>query len=556
MAGTVNGFQTPEEKCLSGIMNMSAKELEAISPGEILGKFLDSEREYLRLVLRPVMTFIGMLRVRKLVKPEAIDDMFLNVESIAELHEQLLSELETAVTGNEIAKEAGVILAKTAPYLKIYTKFSELQEDALKAYEKVFKDNSKFRKLVKEVYIATGVRPGEVMKYPTIRLPQYFVYMEMYADKLKSGTEEKRLADYAVQQIKEALDAIRIQLRDKFSRDAVVAIQMKVCSNAIAIVDPSRYLLKKGALELDGSKAYAALFNDMLLVLNQYGKPCQILRLRALEVDSSADTTFTVHDVRKKQLLVFNCSSESSAKSWVNELEWAIREDTETLIGSHICDDYFEKMILKKKPLVPLIRPDALKGSDFNIRTISRPELQLNSHQNLNRLLETTRNNSSHSISSTSHSHGSNSPKSSIASSETTEFKSHYESEIQEPVPVVYEYDYEENQYGSPGQEPEEEKPVEMVEEVPKKKVKVAPPIPSKSKLVPPPIRGPKPVLRQTLVALMTATRQGATLEEIQERNRLENITTESDFEIVPDEEIDALMKSQVFGAKRQAVDQ
>eukprot|EP00475_Leptophrys_vorax_P003136 TRINITY_DN11817_c0_g1_i1.p1 TRINITY_DN11817_c0_g1~~TRINITY_DN11817_c0_g1_i1.p1 ORF type:complete len:628 (-),score=151.55 TRINITY_DN11817_c0_g1_i1:64-1947(-) len=620
------GFQTPEEKIVAGILNTTAKDLQDMKDSkQLLNSFVESEREYVRLVMRPVLQFMNMLKVRKLVNAKVMGQMFLNFEGLAELHEQLLKDVEQAVSENRFATDFGNILAETAPFFKIYGLFSEQQEEALKVYEKTFKSSSKFRKLVKEVYIATGVRPGDLIGHPTARLPQYFVYLEAYGMKLAPQTEEKINTDFGMMKVKDALDAIRARLRDKFSREAVVGIQMKVCNNSVALVDPARLLLKKGQLIMDDNKAYAALFNDMLLILNAYGKPCQILRLKSIEVDCEGVTGFKVFNTIKKEILIFESTTEASAKSWVTEIQWAIKEDNDLQIGRQISDNYFEKMILKKAKQVPLIDPNTPARTKVN--TGSERERSQASDASGDSSVDTTVHSSSQKSGSKSkiqevyvEQHGSSHQKSkeqahsppqlqktgsktklvtsesststaastssSSSSSSTTSGKVVSEKPVPKKAAPALRMAHEPVFLASMPHYPTEDvppEPEESPDEIPQEEEQyedaetkefyddlyagmdetssnasseeqhlgtAGDPNGQKKKKMAPPIRGPKPELRQTLVALMNATRQAATASEAMERNRLEAMVPE-DAEFVPDNEIEEMMQSKVYTSRK-----
>jgi hypothetical protein len=364
-----------EEKTLESVRKVNFRDLEALSVEQLLFAFLRSEEVYTDIALKALVDFTKRLRVKKIsaVDETAILGMFLNIEAIYDFNCQFLADLKNLTAEGRLLSDLGKTVVSMGPFFKLYGIYVNAQQQASDLYRKLANDSSKFNKMLLENHAATGFKMSTLMEVPTLRLPQYLIYLGALAIKLQSHSEYSGYMpdiQQAIAQLKNTLDSIANNLRDKNAREAVVQLQVGVFKNNVELVDPGRYLIKKGKMILvaqekslfkaNKEKILVALFNDMFMIVNPGGSIKKILRLRSLKCDELADNSvqkikngFRLSDGHNFYNL--ECPSASSRNNWIENVQEAVEAQSGSLLGSNIDDDYFEKMILKKVPLVALV---------------------------------------------------------------------------------------------------------------------------------------------------------------------------------------------------------
>eukprot|EP00475_Leptophrys_vorax_P030190 TRINITY_DN4504_c0_g2_i1.p1 TRINITY_DN4504_c0_g2~~TRINITY_DN4504_c0_g2_i1.p1 ORF type:complete len:904 (-),score=232.19 TRINITY_DN4504_c0_g2_i1:65-2776(-) len=363
-----------EEKQLENIKRITFKDLEPLSVEDVLLAFLQSEEAYVDVALRSLVDFVKRLKTRDIpgVDEDVIFKMFSNIEAIYDFNQEFLKDLKDLTAEGRLLSDLGKTVVSLGPFFKLYGLYVNSQQDASELYRKTALENQKFAKLAKENFQQTGFKLSALMELPVARLPQYLIYLGTLILKLQGTEYEYSIGDIqdGIQQIKNTLDVIAQQLRDKNAREAVVKLQLDVFKNNVNLVDPSRYLIKRGQVTLINQqkslfqsakeKVFAALFNDMFMIVNSNGTPKKIIRSRSATVDKVADNSlqayknaFRISDGNTSFIL--ECNSENAVETWVAEIQGTIDTQRGSIIGAHIGDDYFEKMIMKKAAQVPLV---------------------------------------------------------------------------------------------------------------------------------------------------------------------------------------------------------
>ena len=360
--------ESQELKELDIVTKATSRTLMDLTPEQVVEQLFQSEDAYVRLVLEvATKTFEKRLRDRITVKKPIVSEtevngVFLNLSAIYEFNKQLLDEL-TALKyeGQIIAKLAGRI-KQFVPFFKVYSIYLRGHEGAMKLYNKLLK-NSKFVKFVKFNELSSGIPLSTLLKIPCVRIPQYVIYLEVLAGKI---SDEKVRADIhsIASQLQEVTCSISESLRDVSAREAVIEIQKHVFADNIDIVEPSRYLIKRGTVRrvlpknnyfpiTRTLKVELILFNDIIL-WGVVGKQVErVMRLENIEVVSvdaftGVENAFGIRETRGKVLFVGKSSIEKA--EWLDEIQGAI--DAWKVIASTqapVDPNDFEKMIMKKK---------------------------------------------------------------------------------------------------------------------------------------------------------------------------------------------------------------
>jgi hypothetical protein len=311
--------------------------------GDLTTRLIQSEQEYVDLVLKPMVDFV------KTAKKSSKKKVFENIEDIYQLHQHLVSKM---LATKCFVQEIGAIFEKMSPFFKIYVNYLIGYED----YEKTSKC---------QVEVLIDV--------PLKRLNIYQRYLEILSKKLPK-LENIQLA---VGVWKETLEAIQAQVKEKRSRDLVVKIQVEVFKNQLELVDSARCFIdqvdmlmldhRSGSLfshnRLRKLKVHVILFNDLMLISDRdhVSKLKRIVRLNSVSIQE---------DLERKRTLVITVASSEDEKIelesytdvlfelWKDILNKAVSTERELLTGAHISDEDFEAMIMKKIPQIPLVHPE------------------------------------------------------------------------------------------------------------------------------------------------------------------------------------------------------
>jgi len=86
----------------------------------------------------------------------------------------------------------------------------------------------------------------------------------------------------------------------------------------------------------------------------------KILRLRSLQCTDVSETSFQITD-SNGQSVVCECASKMENSTWIKAITAASEYQSSSLIGVHISDEDFEKMVLKKIAQIPLVDSNTVK---------------------------------------------------------------------------------------------------------------------------------------------------------------------------------------------------
>jgi hypothetical protein len=346
---------------------LSVSGLEGLPLEQLVQQIVENEEQFVLLVLNPLVTFIDQITTqRNILDIQQMEDMFPNIEALFELHRELVQDLQRLQTTNDnpelLTTEIGKTFGSFAPYFKQYGVFFDGYEDAVKNYLRFASKSMSFRRVVKEMYLIIGIRPVDLMEIIFDRIPQYMTFLTVLETKAVTA-EAKTAVSKASTNLLSSLETIAYRSREKNAREAVVYIQQHICKNKAALVDPSRFVIKQEEIALSDVAVLAVLMNDMLLVVG--GKTfIQILRLRTMTIEEMEDKlSFRINDSNLNEKFQFQCKSPNSSASWIQEIKLAVDNEKQSLIGAHISDEYFRKMILKEVPQLPLVDPDLVVAS-------------------------------------------------------------------------------------------------------------------------------------------------------------------------------------------------
>ena len=99
---------------------------------------------------------------------------------ISQFNEKLLSEIQKAVEKWTPESNIGPVFTQLAPFLKMYTAYSNKYEEAVNTYNIMTKKNEKFANLVKEQQAASGSSLSlmDLLIMPIQRVPRYSLLLK------------------------------------------------------------------------------------------------------------------------------------------------------------------------------------------------------------------------------------------------------------------------------------------------------------------------------------------------------------------------------------------
>jgi hypothetical protein len=349
---------------------ITAKDMSSLNMKQICLAIVKSEEDYVSLALNNAVEFFTLLRGEKgtTVEEDFTSKLLVKLESLQQVHNILLQDLRALIAQRRLIKGIATEFINFAPFLKVYSTYISSYDSVLQYLFERESSNAKFAAFIQRQFASTGYRYNTLLEMPNHRLSQYIVYLAALQEKFEEAGDPDSAQEVkdALKQVQDTLDIVTFQVKDKVQRVAVVQIQEEVLGGSVAIVDPARYMVKQGSLsiqyrgklmnDIKDKKFLLVLFNDMLMIVatDLLVSVKKILRMRSLTCKSVSDTSFQITDANGQSVVCVAASSLDCA-TWVQEITAAAEYQSKTLIGVHISDEDFEKMIQKKIPQIPLV---------------------------------------------------------------------------------------------------------------------------------------------------------------------------------------------------------
>eukprot|EP00475_Leptophrys_vorax_P029345 TRINITY_DN429_c0_g1_i2.p1 TRINITY_DN429_c0_g1~~TRINITY_DN429_c0_g1_i2.p1 ORF type:complete len:486 (-),score=110.22 TRINITY_DN429_c0_g1_i2:131-1588(-) len=374
-AGELNIVEVDDETTSQDrqvLQPITLKDVESMNLKQICLALVKSEEDYVQLALGSLVEFFSLLRIARLssIDDEIIGKVMVKLESLQQVHNILLQDLKGLIAQKKLIKGMANEFIAFAPFLKVYSSYISAYESIISYFYGKESTSNKFADFVSRQQVASGFRYNTLLEIPNHRLSQYIVYLTALQSKFAEtgDTDSANEAKDALKQIQGTLDIVSFQVKDKTSRVAVVTAQEEICAGTVAIVDPARYLVKQGRLNIQYRRTLlndikdktflVMLFNDMLMIVDTdiLVSVRKILRLRSLtcKLNDGENRTFKITDANN-QCVICEANSDADCASWVDEITKAAEYQSASLVGAHISDEDFEKMIMKKIPQIPLV---------------------------------------------------------------------------------------------------------------------------------------------------------------------------------------------------------
>ena len=165
---------------------------------------------------------------QKEVSKENINDIFINVELIYKINNQLLSEIEKVVNDWKDTSIIGDVFHRTAPFLKMYNQYSNKYDNALATLGRCCK-NENFCGLVEEIDQTTGLssRLEGLLIAPVQRIPRYTLLLQELKRHTPQDHPDVAHLEKAIPLMAEVADYINNNMKQVENQAKLISLSLK-----------------------------------------------------------------------------------------------------------------------------------------------------------------------------------------------------------------------------------------------------------------------------------------------------------------------------------------
>eukprot|EP00118_Oscarella_pearsei_P004344 m.18415 g.18415 ORF g.18415 m.18415 type:complete len:1513 (+) comp27655_c0_seq3:29-4567(+) len=285
---------------------------------------------------RAAVTDAGVAAGKPIVTDDVMNAILQNVEQLVQFNSTLLNQLENRMKNWSANSKIGDIMARNAPFLKLYTPYIQNFEDACKVLITTLDKNSQFRDVVRDFERRPECAHLKISAYmlETVqRIPRYKLLLKDYIKHLPEDSEDTEPASRALSIVSDVASHVNEGVKKKDNFQKMMDVARKLVGKAITLVKPGREFVREGKLmkvcRKDLQPRVLILFTDVLLYTRetQAGYHLDsVLPLNGMRASELQQTNhqhaFTVVSTRKSFQLV--ASSEKEKDDWLRDLGQAI----------------------------------------------------------------------------------------------------------------------------------------------------------------------------------------------------------------------------------------
>ncbi|KIH66782.1 RhoGEF domain protein [Ancylostoma duodenale] len=219
---------------------------------------------------------------QRVMKEAAIDKdkqqkIFANVASLYQFHNtHFLPQLMEASRDWHTTKRIANVVRKQAPFLKMYSEYTNNYDRATKVFEEM-KKKKKFADVVREIEKlpeCEGLPLSHHLICPVQRVMRYQLLLQEYKKQLNETDADYEDTAAALQLVLQAASHANEMMKKLDGFGKVIEVQEQL-GNSISLVSPGRELLKTGTLQKISSTTEKTeertvfLFNDLILLAGE-----------------------------------------------------------------------------------------------------------------------------------------------------------------------------------------------------------------------------------------------------------------------------------------------
>ncbi|CAI2350510.1 unnamed protein product [Caenorhabditis sp. 36 PRJEB53466] len=240
-------------------------------------ELVDSEQRYVDKLKLLGDTFRNRLIKEEVVTNDKISRLLANVSSLYQFHNtHFLPQLLESIRDWHTTKRIANVVRKQAPFLKMYSEYTNNYDRASKLFEEL-KKKKKFADVVKEIEKQSeceGLPLGHHLICPVQRVMRYQLLLQEYKKHLQPTDVDFDDSTVALELVLQAAAHANEMMKklDRFGK--VIEVQEQL-GNSISLVSPGRELLKSGSVQKISSttekteERFIFLFNDLVILASE-----------------------------------------------------------------------------------------------------------------------------------------------------------------------------------------------------------------------------------------------------------------------------------------------
>ncbi|CAI5449489.1 unnamed protein product [Caenorhabditis angaria] len=240
-------------------------------------ELVDSEQRYVEELRLLGETFRNRLVKSDIMTNDKISKLLANVSSLYQFHNtHFLPQLMESIREWNTTKRIANVVRKQAPFLKMYSEYTNNYDRACKLFEEL-KKKKKFVDLVKEIEKQPecgGLPLSHHLICPVQRVMRYQLLLQEYKKHLQNTDVDYEDTTVALELVLQAASHANEMMKklDRFGK--VIEVQEQL-GNSISLVSPGRELLKSGCVQKISSttekteERFVFLFNDLVILASE-----------------------------------------------------------------------------------------------------------------------------------------------------------------------------------------------------------------------------------------------------------------------------------------------
>ncbi|GMT23114.1 hypothetical protein PFISCL1PPCAC_14411, partial [Pristionchus fissidentatus] len=245
-------------------------------------ELVDSEERYVEKLKLLDQMFRKRIAAENVIEKDKIAKLFANTESLYTFHNShLLPQLMMAIREWNTTKRISSIMRKQAPFLKMYSEYTNNYKRATKLFEESMVKKKRFAEIVREIEKDPACENLPLMSHlicPVQRVMRYQLLLQEYKKHLVESDADYADTVAALDLVLEAASHANEMMKKLDRYGKVIEVQEQL-GNAVSLVNPGRELLRTGSLQKISSSTgkteerFVFLFNDLIVLASERGIP-------------------------------------------------------------------------------------------------------------------------------------------------------------------------------------------------------------------------------------------------------------------------------------------
>ncbi|GMR44933.1 hypothetical protein PMAYCL1PPCAC_15128, partial [Pristionchus mayeri] len=245
-------------------------------------ELVDSEERYVEKLKLLNEMFRKRIVEEGVIEKDKIVKLFANTESLHTFHNShLLPQLMVAIREWNTCKRISNIMRKQAPFLKMYSEYTNNYKRATKLFEESMVKKKRFNEIVREIEKDPACENLPLISHlicPVQRVMRYQLLLQEYKKHLVETDSDYADTAAALDLVLEAASHANEMMKKLDRYGKVIEVQEQL-GNAISLVHPGRELLQTGSLQKISSSTgkteerFVFLFNDLIVLASERGIP-------------------------------------------------------------------------------------------------------------------------------------------------------------------------------------------------------------------------------------------------------------------------------------------